>query len=51
MTSILIKDNQALVNCFCAARQTMVSNGPEGNDMRVISEGSEVMALMNSLRV
>lgn len=51
MTSMLIKDNQALVNCFCAAKQTISRSGPEGNDMSVTSEGSEVIALMNSLRV
>ena len=50
MTSMLIKDNQAPVNCFCAARQTIFSNGPDGNDMSVISEGNEVIALINSLR-
>jgi len=51
MTSMLIKDNHAPVSCFCAARQTIFSNGPEGIDMSVISEGKEVIALINSLRV
>ena len=51
MASILIKDNQAPVSCFRAAIQTIFSNGPEDNDMSVISEGSEVIALINSLRV
>jgi len=51
MTSMLIKDSQAPVRCFRAAKQTIFSNGPEGNDMSVISEGNEVIALMNSLRV
>jgi len=48
---MLIKDNQAPVSCFCAARQTIFNNGPGGNDMSVTSEGNEVIALINSLRV
>ena len=51
MTSMLTKDNQAPVSCFCAARQTIFSSGPEGKDTSVISDGSEVIALINSLRV
>ena len=51
MTSMLIKDSQAPVSCFCAARQTIFNNGPEDNEMSVISEGNEVIALINSLRV
>ena len=51
MTSMLIRDNQAPVSCFRAAKQTIFSNEPEGSDMSVISDGNEVIALINSLRV
>jgi hypothetical protein len=49
MMSILARDNQAEVRFHCDAGQTSSRSGPAGKERSVVSDGSEVMDLNESL--
>lgn len=49
VVSMVAKLSQTAVVWRCAAAQTSSSTGPGGSERRVLSDGSEVMALIRSL--